>query len=108
NQSVADGGGDWSGAPQACPLRPLPVIYYRTLLCLGLPGTNLHFLYVSVCVFLCVYGCACMYVGNVADNVFRHYCCYGDMSALVRGFSPSSISSGEFVQRHQLSSPCAH
>src|SRR4029434_9943468 len=71
NQSVADGGGDWSGAPQACPLRPLPVIYYSTLLCLGLAGTNLHFLCVcvcvcvfcvSVCVSVCVCVCVCVSV----------------------------------------------
>ncbi|XP_012678485.2 probable G-protein coupled receptor 139 [Clupea harengus] len=47
NQSVADGGGDWSGAPQACPLRPLPVIYYSTLLCLGLPANLLTVLVLS-------------------------------------------------------------
>ncbi|XP_076133777.1 putative G-protein coupled receptor 139 [Alosa pseudoharengus] len=46
NQS-AEGGGDWSVAPQACPLRPLPVIYYSTLLCLGLPANLLTVLVLS-------------------------------------------------------------
>ncbi|XP_062392465.1 probable G-protein coupled receptor 139 [Sardina pilchardus] len=47
NQSAEEDGGDWSTAPQACPLRPLPVIYYSTLLCLGLPANLLTVLVLS-------------------------------------------------------------
>ncbi|KAL2087017.1 hypothetical protein ACEWY4_018076 [Coilia grayii] len=47
NQSAEGEGGEWSVAPQACPLRPLPVIYYSTLLCLGLPANLLTVLVLS-------------------------------------------------------------
>lgn len=64
-----------SWGPSGCPLGQLPIIYYSSLLCLGLPGKTYKTVNNCDCAWLCLWkGCSiCQF--RIFDYVYEKVVC---------------------------------